>query len=73
MFDHVFGDQASRVMALDNKCVAFDTLVMGNKRGITDWMIVMTAKKTARMPSTTTPHHGVRGVLVELVFVLFQV
>lgn len=58
---------------LDSKRVAFDIVVMGNTRRVIVRMNAVTVTQTARMPSTTTPHYGVVGVLVSLVCVLFHV
>lgn len=60
------------MVTLDFKRVAFDVTVMVKIRRITAKMIVMFVTQATRMPSATTPHDGVRDVLVELVYVLFQ-
>lgn len=57
-------------MTLDYKRLALDTPVMGNKCCII--FLVMTITQPARTPSTATSDNGVCGVLVELVYVLFQ-
>lgn len=59
-------------MTLEFKRVAFDVSVMGNIRQSVFGMHIMTVTQTARMPSTTTLHNEVCGVLVELVCVLYR-
>lgn len=57
---------------LDSTRVAFDVLVMRNIQRTAAGMNVITVTEMGRMLSSTTPHRGVFGLLVELIHVAFQ-